>query len=138
MKRHLSLTLVMLAAFLLPAVSAQAQMLKATIPFDFSVGQATLPAGDYVVSKPGNSQNVLVIRAENGGGNAFAMTGSVTSASTNDNGKLVFNRYGSQYFLSQVWAAGSDSGHQLRPSKAEREIAKNASKPKVEILTASK
>jgi hypothetical protein len=66
------------------------------------------------------------------------MTGSVTSASTNDNGKLVFNRYGNQYFLSQVWAAGSDSGHQLRPSKAEREIAKNASKPKVEVLTAKK
>jgi hypothetical protein len=138
MKRHLSLTLVMLAMLLLPAVAAQAQMLKVAVPFDFSAGQATLPAGDYIVSKPGNSQNVLVIRAENGGGNAFVMTAGAIAPRASDQGKLVFNRYGSQYFLSQVWAPGTDTGHQLRPSKAEREIAKNASKPKIEVLTAKK
>ena len=49
--------------------------------------------------------------------------------------KLVFNRYGSQYFLSQVWIAGHRDGEQLRKTGQERglqrELAKLGSKPEV-------
>ena len=35
---------------------------------------------------------------------------------------LVFNKYGSQYFLSQIWDGRSDVGLQLPKSKREKEI----------------
>ena len=36
--------------------------------------------------------------------------------------KLVFNRYGNQYFLAQVWIAGRSSGDEVRKSATERGI----------------
>jgi hypothetical protein len=38
-------------------------------------------------------------------------------------GKLVFNRYGEQYFLSKIWAPFSDTGRELTKSRLEREVA---------------
>jgi hypothetical protein len=38
---------------------------------------------------------------------------------------LVFHRYGSQYFLAQVWSAGNSEGRELPRSRAEREVASN-------------
>ena len=40
--------------------------------------------------------------------------------------RLVFNRYGDQYFLSQVWMAGSDTGRDLFQSRNERNLAKES------------
>ena len=37
--------------------------------------------------------------------------------------KLVFHRYGSQYFLAQIWTAGNDRGQELPKSGREREVA---------------
>ena len=41
--------------------------------------------------------------------------------------KLVFHRYGDQYFLAEFWNLGSTTGYEFRRSKAEREIARSAS-----------
>ena len=38
-------------------------------------------------------------------------------------GKLVFNKYGDEYFLSQIWKAGSNRGNELRKSRREAEVA---------------
>ena len=37
--------------------------------------------------------------------------------------KLVFHRYGSQYFLTQIWIAGDARGKELPQSGREREVA---------------
>jgi hypothetical protein len=37
--------------------------------------------------------------------------------------KLVFHRYGSQYFLTQIWTAGNARGKELPESGREREVA---------------
>lgn len=138
MKRVVSTIAVVLGLVLLPALAAQAQSVKVSVPFDFTAGLASLPAGDYTVGKPGIAQHVLQIQSTDGKCNAFVMTQSAETTKGKLEGKLVFNRYGNQYFLSQVWAPGNSIGHQLRMSKQERQIAKNAAKPKVEILTAKK
>ena len=67
---------------------------------------------------------------------AVCLAGAIQANRPSNTTKLVFNRYGSHYFLSQVWMVGNDTGHLLRPSKAEREIARTF-KPGTEILTAS-
>ena len=51
--------------------------------------------------------------------------------------KLIFNRYGDRYFLSQVWTAGNSSGRQLLKSDREKEmaqVAKNETKGQVTLI----
>ncbi|MGA2329118.1 MAG: hypothetical protein ABSH05_22875 [Bryobacteraceae bacterium] len=53
---------------------------------------------------------------------------------------LVFNRYGSSYFLADIWWAGDAAGVELPKSKAEKELAKTASlrQPEHVVLMASR
>jgi hypothetical protein len=41
-------------------------------------------------------------------------------------GSLVFHRYGDEYFLSEIWPAGSSTGRGLPKSRAERELKRKA------------
>ena len=114
----------MLAA---PVVQAQSGMLVANIPFQFNVGKAVLPAGEYRV-KPMHPSTFL-IQSKDGHQSAVAITIGVSSSKEEDTGKLVFNRYGNQYFLSKVWRPGNREGRELLKSRAEIEIAKSVSSP---------
>jgi hypothetical protein len=40
------------------------------------------------------------------------------------NGKLIFNRYGGQYFLSEMWFPGARIGNQLVKSEKEEALIK--------------
>jgi hypothetical protein len=62
---------------------------------------------------------VIVIRGDTQ--SIMLMTGGGLSR-TQDHARFVFNRYGKQYFLREVWLAGRDA-HTLRESRAERESA---------------
>ena len=54
--------------------------------------------------------------------------------------KLVFNRYGDQFFLSQVWMAGRTDGQELIKTRRERllqrEIARGSGKPETISIAA--
>ena len=114
----------MLAA---PAIQAQSNAMVADIPFQFTVGKATLPSGEYRIKSV--SDSTLMIRSKDGHQGAMAMTVAVTSHESGDTGKLVFNRYGDQYFLSKVLPSGHPTGRALLKSRAELEVAKNTAKP---------
>src|SRR5262245_17691842 len=127
---------IMLAAIVLSALPAKAEVIF-TIPFDFSVGDTSLPSGTYKVARTGAASSLLSLHNTQGKGSAIVSVNSVQSKfeEASDNAKLVFHRSGNRYFLTQFWTQGSFIGSQLRRSKAERQIAGNAVK---EILTASK
>ncbi len=57
---------------------------------------------------------------------AMVMSNAAQAKETQTESKLVFNRYGNRYFLSQVWAAGSIRGRQLLKSSREKEISQLA------------
>jgi len=95
-------------------------MLKADIPFKFTVGDTQLPSGEYFVKKLHSG----VIQVQ-GKSSAFVMTTGGDGGNTSGGSKLVFNRYGDQYFLSRIWAPGM--GHELRKSRLEREVAQRLS-----------
>src|SRR3954463_15016567 len=135
MKLRVFANATLLGLLLLPLAHAQMPLgLKGNIPFKFRVGDTTLPAGEYTVTRHSAGQQFLVMK------NANAHAGSVTfhpntvSAKSSQETKLVFHRYGRTYFLSQVWQGlGEDTGLQLVQSKAERVIAHQmAASPKHE------
>ena len=55
---------------------------------------------------------------------AFSMTVPVVAVDPADKSMLVFHRYGEEYFLREVWAAGAGTGRELIKSHTEREIAR--------------
>lgn len=139
MKRHAFATVAFLGLLLMPALApVYAQSLRFEVPFDFVAAQGTMPAGEYRVSPNQPTQGVIRLVNSKGSSAAICLASAIQSSHPTNTAKLVFNRYGNRYFLSQVWSQGSDRGQVLRPTKAEREIAKTFSKPGKEILTASK
>ncbi|MGH9844512.1 MAG: hypothetical protein ACREEM_37800 [Blastocatellia bacterium] len=119
----LAVALAAVAVYANPASSP----LKANIPFDFSVGDKTLPAGAYTVT-PLTMPGVLRIRSEDGRGRVLVQTQGLQARPDQDQTKLVFRRYGDQYFLAQVWTAGDSNVRELQKSRTERELVKNRSK----------
>ena len=114
--------LTLFAVLMVPATQAQS-ILKAEIPFDFAVGNKWLPAGEYQVKPKPDSHGVILIQSQDARSSALAMTIGVTAGKTSDVGKLVFNRYGEQYFLSKIWTRSSLTGRELTKSRLEREVA---------------
>ena len=111
------------AALLLAASACIAQTngdVVAIIPFPFVVAGHTLPAGRYIVS-PMN-QNIVRVHESTGPG-MLVSTNAAKRHGPDDSSKLVFHRYESTYFLSQVWITGSDRGREVLPSDAELELA---------------
>ena len=110
--------------------SAQAQSLahtiKANIPFDFTVGDRQLPAGQYWIGRAQPNAGDLVLAISNSDSRANAITTSVQTLEPQNATKLVFHRYGDQYFLYQIWPAGSLTGRAIPKSHREREVARKS------------
>jgi hypothetical protein len=129
MKKQAFRILTMLSLLLaVTAVSVSAQSKRSTIniPFSFNVGTKTLPAGDYTVEPiRQDSHNVWLVESKNGSDSVLFTTTPVWTSEPQEGAKLVFNRYDDQYFLSQIWSPGDNSGRELRMPKLERTWAKN-------------
>lgn len=119
------------------SVAAQSERNRITnIPFSFIVGEKTFPAGEYTVGpNRRNSDKVWLVQSRDGDFSALFTTMSVRANETQEETKLVFHKYGDQYFLSQIWSAGGNSGRELLMAHRERELAKNAIERKTIVLT---
>lgn len=98
--------------------------LRVNIPFAFTVGNKTMPAGRYSVSRvSADSEGQLIqISSLDGKANTFRTTTPVTTTKPKAKGTLVFHRYGDQYFLFQVWSPGGSIGRSLPRSRSERDL----------------
>lgn len=104
-------------------VASAQQQLVATIPFDFAAGAASLPAGDYTVQATEGNGMLRLMNRDNPAISAFVPANAAVANDIQTQSKLVFNRYGDRYFLSQVWTAGESRGKQLVKSAREKESA---------------
>ena len=78
---------------------AQERALKANIPFVFAVGDQVLPADTYTITSP--SSGVVLIRSTDLRFKAMTIAAHGNTESGGGS-KLVFNRYGDQYFLHRI------------------------------------
>ena len=107
------------------------------IPFAFTAGSATLPAGEYRVQKLDRNSAVLLIHCWDARASALVITNAAQAKEPQTESKLVFNRYGNRYFLSQVWTSGSIRGRQLPISPREKEmpqLARNETKIEITLV----
>jgi hypothetical protein len=124
MKHKLQIA-VMLGAFvmlLIPSAFAQ-NGAKATIPFDFTVGNKTVSAGDYTIARVSSEHpQLLVLRDSDGEAQAIISGIVIEAIENNGHARLLFNKYEDRYFLSQVWLSDTESGTSVPKTRLEREL----------------
>ncbi len=114
----------------------EGQIFRATIPFSFSVGTHSYPAGDYTLQPMRQHASLtytMILRNQRGEILANFLTNSLGSGGAVGTAKLVFNRYGGRYFLAEARQAGNNIGWQLIKSPSEIEVAK-AMRPSGELV----
>ena len=115
----------LLMAVMLFAGLAQAQfgawVVNVDIPFEFSVGKKTFPAGNYSIIR--TAPDRLALRDSQAGVVAFMITHSVQQATPRVQTKLVFRIDGGQHVLAQVWFANNQYGNELAPTKPRLAMA---------------
>jgi hypothetical protein len=110
-----------IVACLIAAGPAPAQDLsvRATVPFSFTVGDRTLPSGAYRVDYGVTSPGLIAMR------NWDKKVGLLSLGQPDQNNPghqnvLVFHRYGSQYFLSEIRSEGASMNIRFPVTKAEK------------------
>ena len=139
--RKLFYTLMMIVAVTLFTNAAHAQTSSqqrviAQIPFAFTAGKTSLPAGKYIftVVNPASDRKVLQIRSVDGRASAMILTNTVKGIVT-ENAKLVFERYDERYVFTHAQMAGEATSFEALWSSSERKqmIAKAAKKSVIVI-----
>lgn len=123
------------------SVSAGAQnsatTIIANIPFEFNVGDTTMPAGKYTIrcTNPASGGKALVLRSHDGF-SVLIMT-NIVIRKVAEGGQLVFNRYGDRYFFAQAWYPASSIGMQAPKSRSETKIVRDlaSGRPKTVTVT---
>ena len=112
-----------LLAFAVAGVNAQApSKVEVNIPFEFSAGKTTLPAGVYSIKRM--SGNNVTLRSKDGHSSVI-LNAPVTDSSSDPNAveRIVFEKYGNQYALAQIWLT-ANTGREIwidkKGAKSER------------------
>ena len=119
MKHHIFKLTAIFAIFLgigVTGVYAQApSKVEVNIPFEFSAGNTTLPSGVYSIKRM--SGNYLALRSSDGKSSVILNAPlNLTSVDEKAGERLVFKKYGEEYFLSQIWLT-VDTGRELSVRK---------------------
>lgn len=113
--------------------SAQGQIIRAEIPFEFTVGKKTLPAGEYRITLPATgSAPQVVFKSVDGESFSMAMTNWVSAAKASaEQGSLVFLKTGDKHVLYQIFD-GREFGQEIVSAKklVRTEIARETVKLK--------
>lgn len=118
--KPLRLVLLALAGSALLLAQTMSTRLVAEVPFEFEMANLKLPAGEYQVSEFTARPAIHVFNYE-AGKNALANSNVLSYEATESRDlRLVFNKYGDRYFLSEIWYP--NIARILPKSKTEREL----------------
>jgi len=113
---------VLMLGFVVGSIYGQsgAPKMKVTVPFQFSIGQATLSAGQYLIT---SLNDRVLVQEVSGRNNALTFTGRLDRKVSGQNSRVIFDCYSGECFLSQIWFTGQEAGHSLPRSKHQVELA---------------
>jgi hypothetical protein len=120
MKRITAIALLAIANFAMAGMSfAQSYGVKANVPFDFTVANKLLPAGSYTIIR--ESTGLIEIRNHDKPVAVLTVVSHDENTSS-DGGKLIFHKYGDQYFLSEILSDWATMNVNVPRSKAETRV----------------
>ncbi|HSS96964.1 MAG TPA: hypothetical protein VLK33_08040 [Terriglobales bacterium] len=117
-----NVVLMMAFVFVLTAAGySQQPLLKANVPFDFTVGKKTFPAGEYTVVRL--SAEILSLRSDSNSAVTTFVTSPTAELVSQNNPKLKFKTVGGEYILTEIWPDGGSNGYELLVTKPLNVIA---------------
>ena len=120
MKRITAIALLAIANFAMAGTSfAQSNGVRATVPFDFTVGNKLFPSGTYTIKRESMTANVISIRNHDKPIAVLSLVHRDSNKSPNG-GQLLFHKYGGQYFLSEILCEQADMNVEIPASKSEK------------------
>lgn len=123
----IAICLLFTAATLFAQTESQ-RLMKVNVPFTFAVENHSLPAGEYLVLTMTPERSIRIVSAD-GKHSAIVNTLPDYASSPSTNSRLVFHRYGNEYFLTQVWTGGQNVVRYPLSSKRAMEIAGSGGTP---------
>lgn len=119
-----SVTGVIVLSLATVALADTALRLRANIPFAFHAGSKLMPAGEYTfeigsASVTHQSGSAVLIHNKTGNISVWLLT-MPGHGLLGTEGRLLFTRYGEEYFLNRVEGSGFQA--RLTTTKAEREM----------------
>jgi hypothetical protein len=106
-----------------PAQAQSRSRVLANIPFEFSVGNTVLRAGNYTIDEL--QSGIVAFSSEDEKEHKFALMYPGDSDKQGQKPQLVFDRYGSETFLKSVVFSGTDDSLELPKSNRERDLIKS-------------
>jgi hypothetical protein len=129
MKRIASIFTGFSLAVLFFVASAQAQFdgpkLKADIPFEFTVGKISLPAGQYEFMRTG--ANIYLIRDANGRSSYTVTSAPIQANGVSEKSMLKFATVDGRHLLIQIWNERADIGNEFQYAQSSAELANQPS-----------
>lgn len=130
----ITISLLLTAATLFAQIENR-PLMKVNIPFAFSVNGQSLPAGQYFINSV-TPERALRVATTDGKHSMVVNALPSYSLEPSENSRLVFHRYGDQYFLTEVWTAGDTLTRKAINSKKAIQIASNGSQPETKVILA--
>ena len=137
MKNLRSILLALTVLLLATAAQAQTTNVKASIPFDFVVGDHAYTPGEYTVKSVSQGSAAIRIDSADEYEKGITLASACEKLQPAAQTTLVFHRLGNNYFLYQIWTEGNSAGRQFRVSEKEVQLAKNYSNPELVIVAAN-
>lgn len=117
------------------SAAAQSSVVEANIPFNFTFSDTFLPAGTYTFGFDSMIPDMLIIRDRTRSVKArdYGQCGLIGPGKPHT---LIFHRYGSQYFLSEVRFNSASNGVFLPARKLEKQAKKISGKQELASIAA--
>lgn len=115
------------------AVHAQDKTMTANVPFNFYMGSTLMPQGAYRVNEFAHGAVVWMNSAQ-GDATKAVTTFNVDGEKQTEPARLVFRRYGENYFLAEIWSGDSSAGRALARSPREKELAKDGAATNLAVV----
>jgi hypothetical protein len=112
----------LISAFAGLAQAQYGQVITVNVPFEFTVGHKTFPAGSYSIVR--TAPCALALRDSRAYVLATVMTTRAEAATPSATAKLVFRVEGGRHVLDRVWSANSRFGDQLPRTKPGIDLAR--------------
>ena len=133
MKRTMMNGLMAVALLAGTALHAQSsQKVVADVPFDFHGGSVALAAGAYMIQPASDSSSSVLRIANRDHARINSMAMSQSWKRDTGRPRLVFSRYGDEYFLSEI--CNGEECAELTKQRREREIAEVTSPESVTVI----
>ena len=116
----------LLTAATLFAQTENNQLMKVKIPVSFWIQDQFLPADEYNIFTV-LPERAIRITSTDGRYSTVVNTLPNYASSVSESSRLIFHRYGDEYFLAQVWTLGQTVGRNPMSSKRAMERASSGS-----------